>query len=154
MSASVSRPAEQTGRRGRLWWLPAGGHGNGLDDDTWAPVLEVSEQVVARLLRVLGEGGVPAYAVLRAPAPSGSGTVPVGRDGYQLWVGASAYGQAEITGSRAMPSLTREAARHARQRVAVTVTECVRSWLPSGELDVAGLERLRTMRISGMRPAR
>ena len=61
MSASVSRPAEQTGRRGRLWWLPAGGHGNGLDDDTWAPVLEVSEQVVARLLRVLGD--------LRQPFP-------------------------------------------------------------------------------------
>jgi len=113
MSASVSRPAEQTGRRGRLWWLPAGGHGNGLDDDTWAPVLEVSEQVVARLLRVLGEGGVPAYA-----APARSGAIRLrdrtgGPDGYQLWVGASAYGQAEMILVRVMPYLTREAARHA-----------------------------------------
>ena len=69
MSTSVSRPAERTGRRGRLWWLPSGGYGNGLDDDTWAPVLEVSEQVVTPLLRVLGEAGVPAYA---APARSGA----------------------------------------------------------------------------------
>ena len=48
MAASVSRPAEQTGRWGRLWWLPSGGYGNGLADDAWAPVLEVCEQVVRR----------------------------------------------------------------------------------------------------------
>lgn len=113
MSTSVSRPAERTGRRGRLWWLPSGGYGNGLDDDTWAPVLEVSEQVVTPLLRVLGEAGVPAYA---APARSGASRLkdrsrrPVG---YQLWVGASVYGQAEMILVKVMPYLTREAARHA-----------------------------------------
>jgi hypothetical protein len=69
MTASVSRPAEQTGRWGRLWWLPAGGYGNGLDDDAWVPVLEVSERVVPTVLGVLGEAGVPAYA---APARSGA----------------------------------------------------------------------------------
>ena len=113
MAASVSRPAEQTGRRGRLWWLPAGGYGNGLDDNAWAPVLEVSEQVVSAVLAALGEVGVPAYA---APARSAIRRLkertrrPVG---YQLWVGASAYGQAEMTLVRVMPYLTREAARHA-----------------------------------------
>ncbi|MGH3183570.1 MAG: hypothetical protein ACRDOE_16960, partial [Streptosporangiaceae bacterium] len=87
MAASVSRPAERTGRRGRLWWLPAGGHGNGLDDEAWAPVLEVSEEVVPTVLAVLGEAGVPAYA---APARSATRRL---RDhtrrpeGYQLWVG-------------------------------------------------------------------
>jgi hypothetical protein len=113
MSASVSRPAEQTGRRGRLWWLPSGGYGNGLDDDTWAPVLEVSENVVPALLRVLGEAGVPAYA---APARSGASRLSDrsrGPDGYRLWVGASFYGQAELILVRVMPDLTLEAARHA-----------------------------------------
>jgi hypothetical protein len=113
MSAPVSRPAEQAGQRGRLWWLPSGGYGNGLDDDTWAPVLEVSEQIVPALLQMLGEAGVPAHA---APARSGAHRL---RDhsrrpeGYQLWVGASAYGQAEMILVTAMPYLAREAARHA-----------------------------------------
>jgi hypothetical protein len=113
MSASVSRPAEQTGRRGRLWWLPSGGYGNGLDDDTWAPVLEVSENVVPALLRVLGEAGVPAYA---APARSGASRLSDRSrrpDGYRLWVGASFYGQAESILVGVMPGLTLEAARHA-----------------------------------------
>jgi hypothetical protein len=113
MSTPVSRPAEQTGRRGRLWWLPSGGCGNGLDDDAWAPVLEVSEHVVPALLRVLGEAGVPAYA---APARSGARRLSDHSrrpDGYRLWVGASFYGQAETTLVRVMPYLTREAACHA-----------------------------------------
>ncbi len=113
MTASVSRPAEQTGRWGRLWWLPAGGYGNGLDDDAWVPVLEVSERVVPTVLGVLCEAGVPAYA---APARSGVSRL---KDrtrrpaGYQLWVGASTYGRAELTLVRVMPYLAREAARHA-----------------------------------------
>ncbi len=112
MAASVSRPAEQTGRRGRLWWLRSGGYGNGLDDDAWVPVLEVSERIVPTVLGVLGEAGVPAYA---APARSGARRL---KDrtrrptGYQLWVGASAYGQVELTLVRVMPYLAREAARH------------------------------------------
>jgi len=113
MSASVSRAVEQARQRERLWWLPSGGYGNGLDDDTWAPVLEVSEQIVPALLRMLGEAGVPAYA---APARSGARRL---RDhsrrpeGYQLWVGASAYGQAEMILVTVMPYLAREAARRA-----------------------------------------
>jgi len=113
MNASVARPAEQTGQRGRLWWLPSGGYGNGLDDDTWAPVLEVSEQVVPVLLRMLGEAGVAAYA---APARSGASRLADRSrhpEGYQLWVGASAYGQAEMILVRAMPYLARETARRA-----------------------------------------
>ena len=113
MAASVSRLAEQTGRRGRLWWLPAGGYGNGLDDDAWVPVLEVSERSMPTVLGVLSEVGVPAYA---APARSGASRL---KDrtrrpaGYQLWVGASAYGRAEMALVRVMPFLAREAARHA-----------------------------------------
>jgi hypothetical protein len=46
MTVPVSRPVARLGRFGRLWWLPAGGHGNGLDDCAWAPVLQVSGQIV------------------------------------------------------------------------------------------------------------
>jgi hypothetical protein len=112
MNVPVSRPAEQYGQRGRLWWLPSGGYGNGLDDDAWAPVLEISEQVVPTLLRALGEAGVPAYA---APARSAFSRL---RDhsrrpeGYQLWVGASVYGRAETILVAVMPYLTRQAAKH------------------------------------------
>ena len=49
-------------RPGRLWWLPAGGFGNGLDDAAWAPVLEISEQIVPDVLRALANAGVPGYA--------------------------------------------------------------------------------------------
>jgi len=113
MAASLSRPADQTGRRGRLWWLPSGGLGNGLDDDSWAPVLEVSEQVVLALLRALAEAGVPAYA---APALSGASRLRRRTrrpEGYQVWVGASVYGRAESALIRVMPYLTQEAARRA-----------------------------------------
>jgi len=110
MAVPVSRPAQNGRPPGRLWWLPAGGHGNGLDDGSWAPVLEVSEQVVPHVLDVLRDAGVPAYA---APACPASDTLRdrSGRPaGYKLWVGASAYGRAEATLVVAMPSLVREAA--------------------------------------------
>lgn len=112
MMAPVSRPAPRYGGCGRLWWLPAGGLGNGLDDDAWAPVLEVSERVVPRVLSALYRAGVPAYA---APAGLAAGRL---RDrsarppGYQLWVGASAYGEAESALLAVMPSLVAGAGRH------------------------------------------
>ncbi len=42
MSASVSRPVAQPQRFGSLWWLPSGGISNGIGDDAWAPILDVS----------------------------------------------------------------------------------------------------------------
>lgn len=109
----MSRPAEQIGQRGRLWWLPTGGYGNGLDDEAWAPVLEISEKAMPTVLSALGEAGVPAYA---APARSGASRLKDRTrrpEGYQLWVGASAYARAEMTLIRVMPYLAREAARQA-----------------------------------------
>ncbi len=70
MTARVSRPAEQSSRPGRLWWLPAGGQGNGLDDDAWAPVLEVSQRIVPVLARsapFLAAAGVGASRVYLRP---------------------------------------------------------------------------------------
>ncbi len=88
MTAPISRPAGQPARPGRLWWLPAGGYGNGLDDAAWAPVLELSGQVVADVLRALADAGVPGYAApahppgyrlrdrSRQPGTGGCGSAP------------------------------------------------------------------------------
>jgi hypothetical protein len=113
MSAPVSRPAVQAIQPGLLWWLPAGGRGNGLDDQAWVPVLEISEQIVPLVLRVLRKADVPAYA---APA-----RLPGARlrdrarapEGWRLWVGASGYGRAGDALVAAMPRLARRATRHA-----------------------------------------
>ena len=114
MAAPVSRPAERhAGQFGRLEWLPAGGYGNGLDDGSWAPVLEFSEQVVPQVLAVLRDGGVPAYAAPSRPAAGRSRNRSGQPAGYRLWVGASAYGTAESILVTAMPSLAREAAGRA-----------------------------------------
>ena len=113
MTAPVSRPAEQAGRPSRLWWLPAGGYGNGLDDTAWAPILEISEHVVAEVLGALAAAGVPGYA---APARSPGHRL---RDrsrhpqAWRLWVGASAHGRAEEVLVAVMPRLAHEAARRA-----------------------------------------
>jgi len=113
MTAPVSRPAEQPARGGRLWWLPPGGYGNGLEDAAWAPVLEISEQIVLDVLRALANAGVPGYA---APAhPPGYRLRDRSRqpETYRLWVGASAHGRAEEVLVAVMPRLAREAARRA-----------------------------------------
>jgi len=89
MSASLSRPAAQVQRLGRLWWLPPGGLGNGIDDDGWAPILELASDQVAPVLAALRAAGVPAYAAGVRPGAA--------RARHKLWVGTSAYGRAEAT---------------------------------------------------------
>jgi hypothetical protein len=111
MTASVSRPAGQVSRFGRLWWLPPGGCGNGLDDQAWAPALQISEQVVPQVLDALRDAGVPAYAArVRAPLRRPRDRV-LRPDSYQLWVGASGYSRAEDAPRAVMPRLAREAAQ-------------------------------------------
>jgi hypothetical protein len=87
MSASVSRPVTHPRQFGRLWWLPSCGISNGIDDDAWAPILEVDTDHVTPLLMALREAGVPAYAARRRAMGSS----------YQLWVGSSAHARAEET---------------------------------------------------------
>jgi len=113
MTAPVSRPAEQSAGPGRLWWLPAGGYGNGLDDVAWAPILEISEQIVPDVLRALADAGAPGYA---APAhPPGQRLRDRSRhpETYRLWVGASAHGRAEEVLVSVMPRLALDATRRA-----------------------------------------
>jgi hypothetical protein len=109
MTASVSRSVEDLRRFGRLWWLPAGGYGNGLDDDAWAPVLEISEAAFPAVLAALRSALVPAYAAARGPAgPQAPGRARGKPGSWQLWVGASAYGRAEAVLLTVMPHLTQE----------------------------------------------
>jgi hypothetical protein len=96
MSASVSRPLAQPRRFGKLWWLPSGGLSNGIEDDAWAPILDVTADLVEPLLAALREAGTPGYAAAvtrRAPRRRHAGAGP----GYRLWVGSSAHGRAEET---------------------------------------------------------
>ena len=76
------------------WWLPRVGVGNGLDDVVWTPVLEVDAQVVADLLVVLREDGVPAFASPIGVARLFRGTRPT-KHRYLLWLGTSRSGMAE-----------------------------------------------------------
>jgi hypothetical protein len=105
MPASISRPATVPQRFGRLWWLPPGGLGNGIDDDGWAPILEVPDDIVAPLLAALRAAGIPAYAASLTSASAASRSA--GPPRCRLWVGTSAYGRAEETLIALLPSLTR-----------------------------------------------
>lgn len=105
MTTPLSRPAPRYGGCGRLWWLPAGGLGNGLDDDAWAPALEISERVVPQVLGALYRAGVPAYAAPAGLAADRLRDRSARPPGYQLWVGASAYGEAESALLAVMSSL-------------------------------------------------
>jgi hypothetical protein len=99
---------EDLRRFGRLWWLPAGGDGNGLDD-AWAPVLEISAAAVPAVLTALRSASVPAYAAPSGPGgPRASGQARGKPDGCELWVGASAYGRAEAVLLAVMPHLVHE----------------------------------------------
>jgi len=113
MPASISRPASVPQRFGRLWWLPPGGRGNGIDDDAWAPILEVAGDIVAPLLAALRTAGIPAYAAGPTRAAAGRGRSPTAPR-WRLWVGTSAYGRAEETLIAVLPSLTGRPARGRR----------------------------------------
>jgi len=60
MGSSYS--ASWPGRAARLYWLPAGGIGNGLDARTWAPLLDVDASDMVLLLDTLREADIAAYA--------------------------------------------------------------------------------------------
>jgi hypothetical protein len=97
MSASISRPARQSQRFGRLWWLPPHGLGNGLDDDAWAPILDVPADLVTPLLAALRAAAVPAYAAAAPVPPSRRAVRAPGPPGHRIWVGSSAHARAEET---------------------------------------------------------
>jgi hypothetical protein len=99
---------------GRLWWLPANGRGNGLDDSAWAPLLELSGDLVPAVLAALRGARVPAYAAPAHAAPAAAAsrrprraTRPASAAAYRLWVGASGYSRAQDVLMTVLPALTR-----------------------------------------------
>jgi hypothetical protein len=104
MSASITRLVSQPQRFGRLWWLPPGGLGNGINDDAWAQILQVSADLVSPLLEELRIAGVPAYAA-RMSSASSRRPVSAAASSCRLWVGTSAYARAEETLITVLPSL-------------------------------------------------
>jgi hypothetical protein len=94
------------GSRARLWWLQAGGHGNDLDDNAWAPVLELCQRDVPAVLTALRAARVPAYAAPCESARSLLSHRDADRRSWRLWVGTSTYGTAEAVLLAVMPALT------------------------------------------------
>jgi hypothetical protein len=51
-----------SGRADRLYWLPSGGIGNGLNAQTWAAVIDADASEMILLLDTLREADIAAYA--------------------------------------------------------------------------------------------
>ena len=93
---------------GRPFWLPPGGWGNSLDDDSWVAIVDVMNTYVASdLLMTLKDARVPAYAAaLRPPRACGPVSPHTSRP-VRIWVGAHAYGRGQTTILQAIPELER-----------------------------------------------
>lgn len=105
MAGAFSRPLHQPQRFGRLWWLPANGEGNGLDDAGWAPIAEVHAALVQPLLAAFRESCVPAYAAPATPRTRAARRAAGARRDWQVYVGTSAYSRAEETLVTVLPGL-------------------------------------------------
>ncbi|MGH3404167.1 MAG: hypothetical protein ACRDRJ_16930 [Streptosporangiaceae bacterium] len=107
MLASVSRPVLRAQQLSRLWWLPARGRGNGLDDGAWTQIAEVSADDVGPLLTAFRARSVPAYAAPPSGAWVRRGRRASAEPTWRVWVGASAYGRAEQALLVMLPTLRR-----------------------------------------------
>lgn len=74
-------------------------------------MLTLSEQAVPRVLSALRRAGAPAYAAPAQPAARRLGRRAAQPSDWELWVGSSAYGEAESALLALMPSLSRESAQ-------------------------------------------
>jgi hypothetical protein len=83
----------------RIWWLPAGGFGNGVDDAAWVAAVDVLGEPVAReVLTQLAAAAVPAYAAPLRHLEAGRAPTRHGPGGdtqvFRVWVGSSRFGGA------------------------------------------------------------
>lgn len=107
MTTSVHRVVSETNSLGRLYWLPGNGWGNGLDDDSWAAILDLRTAYVASLLLFeLADATVPAYAapVRRSAFRPADGRRPMPSP-IRIWVGGSRYGVAQSVLLRVLPRM-------------------------------------------------
>jgi hypothetical protein len=77
-------------RAARMYWLPPGGIGNGLDAHTWAELVDTGAGDLVLLLDTLRDAGIAAYA---------AGTGRLGRlraaPVFRIWVGTWEHARAE-----------------------------------------------------------
>jgi hypothetical protein len=100
MTASFPSPAGSGDWRPPMAWLPPFGHGNGLDDLSWAPLADVAPEFVDGLLAAFREAGVPAYAAPVALPPRRAAARRRRRrrvPDHRLWVGAGRRSSAAST---------------------------------------------------------
>lgn len=107
MAGATQNVIRELRELGRPFWLPPGGWGNGLDDDSWAAVLDVTSEYIATLLLLsLQEAGVPAYAAaLKRPLSSRRRAGESWSPRVRIWVGAAHHGAGEVTILRLLPGL-------------------------------------------------
>lgn len=108
MTASTTWTVRDVSRFGRAYWLPANGWGNGLEDESWAALVDVTREDAADLiLRRLRHAGVPAYAagVTRSGGPTHRARGD--RHRFRIWVGSGSYGRGETTLLQLLPGLAR-----------------------------------------------
>ena len=79
-----------SGRADRLYWLPSGGIGNGLNARTWAVVIDADASELILLLDTLREADIAAYAA-RLVRPGRMGRSKV----FRIWVDTWTHARAE-----------------------------------------------------------
>jgi hypothetical protein len=90
MTASEIRVSEQPTARGRAYWLPFAGAGNGLGAAAWAPIADLPRDLALGCLGACAEAGVAAFTAPRGgPRPSRK------RWPYRVWVDSARFPSAE-----------------------------------------------------------
>jgi len=80
----------------RLYWLPAGGIGNGLDAETWAVIVDADITEVRALLAALRRAGIPGYAARLTWRGPGVPWL------FRIWVDTWAWSRAQDVVSRTL----------------------------------------------------
>jgi hypothetical protein len=93
MSTSSEVPDPAFGYRGRMFWLPPHGFGNGISAGAWAELAYLTEDEVPAVLFALTDDGIAGYVAVLNPqlhvrADDVSTT-------YRLWVDSLRYRHAE-----------------------------------------------------------
>jgi len=79
-----------SGSPGRLYWLPPGGIGNGLEAQTWAVLIDTDASDLVLLLATLRYADIAAYAA-RVGTVSRRRRSPV----FRIWVDTCTHARAE-----------------------------------------------------------
>ena len=100
MAGAAQHISVSTSRFDRLWWLPADGRGNGLDDIGWAPLVDAADDTCAQLIMDdFARHGMPGYAARVRRRDRGV---------IRIWVGTSRWGSAVSRLMAILPALDQQ----------------------------------------------